>query len=398
MKKFIKIAILLALLLGFGYFVYERFFNQKEHIEYITTHVTRGDIVDSVVATGEVYAQDLVDVGAEVGGQIKKLYVNLGDYVQKGDMIAQIDSVKQENAISQQKAQLLIHEANLNSAKIAEQNAKIKYKRELSLLKKEATSKESVENAKNDLASKEALVKQILSQIDQANIELNTAYTNLGYTKITAPLSGTVVSIPVQEGKTVNANQTTPTIAKIADLTKMEIRMQIAEGDLPRIKSKMKVFYSTLFDLGFKRNGEISSIDPALTTLSDGIYDKVSGSSSGISDNSAVYYYARVLVNNKDNFLKIGMTTENLIVVSESNNTLYIPTSAIKTDENGKYVMVFDSANKAVKKPIKIGVNDNFNTEIIDGLSDDDTVIISQSNMSELKVDGNMPVRRAPRI
>ena len=121
----------------------------------------------SLTAAGEVYARDLVDVGAQVSGQIKKLYVKVGDKVQKGDMIAQIDSVTQENEIAQQKAQLLIHEANLASAKIAAANAKTQYNRELELYKRNAASKEAVENAKNSAALKEAEQKQIEAQIER---------------------------------------------------------------------------------------------------------------------------------------------------------------------------------------------------------------------------------------
>ena len=305
-----------------------------------------------MTAAGEVYARDLVDVGAQVSGQIKKLYVKVGDKVQKGDMIAQIDSVTQENEIAQQKAQLLIHEANLASAKIAAENAKTQYNRELQLYKRNAASKEAVENAKNSAALKEAEQKQIEAQIEQTKLQLSTAETNFGYTKITAPISGTVVSVPVEEGKTVNSNQTTPTIVKIADLSKMEIKMQIAEGDISKIKIGMDVEYSILSDLDNIKKAKIYKIDPGLTTLSDGTYDKTSsGSSSSSSSDSAVYFYAKMLVDNAGNFLKIGMTTENNIIVSEANNTSYLPTSVIKRDAGGDYLTVLSLSLIHISEP-----------------------------------------------
>ena len=280
MKKTLKFIAFTLLIVIAIYFLYGKFFKQEEVPKALTTRLEKGSIRGTVTAAGEVYARDLVDVGAQVSGQIKKLYVKVGDKVQKGDMIAQIDSVTQENEIAQQKAQLLIHEANLASAKIAAANAKTQYNRELELYKRNAASKEAVENAKNSAALKEAEQKQIEAQIEQTKLQLSTAETNFGYTKITAPISGTIVSMPVEEGKTVNSNQTTPTIVKIADLSKMEIKMQIAEGDISKVKVGMNVEYSILSDLDNIKKAKIYKIDPGLTTLSDGTYDKTSSGSS----------------------------------------------------------------------------------------------------------------------
>lgn len=395
MKSIFKL-ILLLLFLTCCYFGYNKFFDKKEEFDYITTTLKKGDITNSVIATGEVYAQNLIDVGAQVGGQIKKLYVKLGDSVKKGDMIAQIDSVKQENEIAKQKAQLQIYNANLNSAKISAKNAKIQYQRELALLKSNATSKESVENAKNTLALDEAKVDEIKSQIEQTKIELDTANTNLGYTKITAPSDGVIVSLPVEEGKTVNSNQTTPTIAKIADLSKMEIRMQIAEGDILKISKGMSVVYSILSDNKHKFKAIIDSVDPALTTLSDGSYNNTQSSSSKTSDSEAVYYYAKVLIND-NKILKIGMTTENSIIINEAKDVNYLPINAVKSDEKGDFVLIL-RGDKQEKRYIKTGISDNYNVEIKSGVNENDEVIISESSKKDNIVDKNKMPKRPPRM
>ena len=388
MKKTLKFIAFTLLIIIAIYFLYGKFFKQEEAPKALTTRLEKGSIRGTVTAAGEVYARDLVDVGAQVSGQIKKLYVKVGDIVKKGDMIAQIDSVTQENEIAQQKAQLLIHEANLASAKIAAANAKTQYNRELELYKRNAASKEAVENAKNSAALKEAEQKQIEAQIEQTKLQLSTAETNFGYTKITAPISGTVVSVPVEEGKTVNSNQTTPTIVKIADLSKMEIKMQIAEGDISKIKIGMDVEYSILSDLDNIKKAKIYKIDPGLTTLSDGTYDKTSsGSSSSGSSDSAVYFYAKMLVDNAGNFLKIGMTTENNIIVSEANNTSYLPTSVIKRDAGGDYVTVLSGAQPE-QRYVKTGVSDDLNTEILSGLDEKDEVLIADGKAAPLNMDG----------
>ncbi|WP_298053677.1 efflux RND transporter periplasmic adaptor subunit [uncultured Campylobacter sp.] len=388
MKKTLKFIVSIVLIFIAIYFLYGKFFKQEEAPKALTTRLEKGSIRGTVTAAGEVYARDLVDVGAQVSGQIKKLYVKVGDKVQKGDMIAQIDSVAQENEIAQQKAQLLIHEANLASAKIVAANAKTQYNRELQLYKRNAASKEAVENAKNSAALKEAEQKQIEAQIEQTKLQLSTAETNFGYTKITAPISGTIVSMPVEEGKTVNSNQTTPTIVKIADLSKMEIKMQIAEGDISKVKVGMDVEYSILSDLDNIKKAKIYKIDPGLTTLSDGTYDKTSsGSSSSSSSDSAIYFYAKMLVDNENDFLKIGMTTENNIIVSEANNTSYLPTSVIKRDAKGDYVTVLNG-KEPEQRYVKTGVSDDLNTEILSGLDEKDEVLIADGKAAPLNMDG----------
>lgn len=380
MKKFIKFGIFCALaLILIWFFLFKK---DEETPNFITTKLQSGDIKSVVIANGEVYAQDLVDVGAQVSGQIKKLYVKVGDNVKKGDMIAQIDSEKQENEISKEKAQLVIYEANLKAAEIKAQNAKIQFLREQKLYKKDATSKEKLENAKNEAALSAANVKQIQAQIEQTKLALDTAETNLGYTKISAPLDGTIVSVPVEEGRTVNANQTTPTIVKIADLSKMEIRLQISEGDISLVKVGQNVEYTILSALDDIKKAEISSIDPALTSLSDGSYDKTNLNGSN-SSNEAVYFYAKVLVDDNDGFLKIGMTTQNTIIVNEAKNVNFITSSAIQKDKNNERFVWILKDKTPTKTMVKIGISDNLNTQILSGINKNDEIIISNPNKSE---------------
>ena len=374
MKKIIKILIFIVILAAACYGIYSKFTNSQNLPKHLTTSVKKGDIVETVVANGEVFAQNLVDVGAQVSGQIEKLYVKVGDKVKKGDPIADIDAVKQRNSIAKQEAQLNIYEANLKAAEVSLATAKSKYNRELGLFKKDATSKETLENAKNSVASEEAKINQIKAQIKQTKLELNTAQTDLSYTKIIAPIDGTIVSVPVEEGRTVNSNQSTPTIVKIADLTKMEIKMEVAEGDIPKIKEGLKVYYTTLSNLNDKRESLVTSIDPGYTTLSNA--SSLSSSSSSSSSNNAVYYYVKSLIDNTDNYLRIGMTTENTIIVREKKDVNILPTSAIRRDKNGNFVNILNG-NEIQKKYIKIGMSDGINSEIIEGIEQNDQIAIS---------------------
>ena len=383
MKISKKILIISSVIIASGAILWWGLRDEAPKDEYITTMVKRGDIIQSVDAVGEVFSRNLVDVGAQVSGQIKELYVKVGDRVKAGDKIAQIDSIKQQNTLDQQLAALEILEAKLNSAKISVDIALKQYKREEKLAKQNATSQQSLENAKDTYSLKLASLKEIEAQIKQTGIEIDTARTNLGYTDIRAPFDGVVVSVPVEVGQTINANQTTPTLVNIADLTKMEIRLQVSEGDVPNIKVGNRVEYSILSNNFKKYSAEISSIDPGLTTLSDGKYSTTSSASSSASS-SAVYYYAKVNVDNSDEILRIGMTTENRIIIAENKDVLYLPTMAIKSDKNGKFVYI-KNGDKIEQKPIKTGITNGINTQILNGLNEGDEVIYFHLNSDSMK-------------
>jgi len=387
MKK-TKILIILLILGVGGYFVYDKFFNIKdEKVEFITKKAKKGSFSKKVDATGEIFATELIDVGAQVSGQIKKLYVKLGDQVKKGDMIASIDSSTQQNSIDNKEAQLAIYKAQLESAKVALNIAKTQFDRENALFAKNATSKQEFESAKNTYSANSAKIKELEAQIKQTNIELSTAKINLGYTKITAPRDGTVVSVQVEEGQTVNANQTTPTIVNIADLSHVKMKMQIAEGDITKIKVGTPVEYSILSEPTKKFQTTVSSIDPGLTTLSDGSYGSSSSSkssySSSSSSSSAVYYYAQSIVDNKDGILRIGMTTQNELLIANVEDAIIVPSIGIKKDENGTFVYVLKDG-KPVKTAVKTGIKDNLDTQIISGINEKDEIITSQGSSSEI--------------
>ena len=387
MKKSKILIILLILGVG-GYFIYDKFFKVKdEKVEFITKKAKKGSFSKKVDATGEIFATELIDVGAQVSGQIKKLYVKLGDQVKKGDMIASIDSSTQQNSIDNKEAQLAIYKAQLESAKVALNIAKTQFDRENALFAKNATSKQEFESAKNTFSANSAKIKELEAQIKQTNIELSTAKINLGYTKITAPRDGTVVSVQVEEGQTVNANQTTPTIVNIADLSHVKMKMQIAEGDITKIKVGTPVEYSILSEPTKKFQTAVSSIDPGLTTLSDGSYGSSSSSkssySSSSSSSSAVYYYAQSIVDNKDGILRIGMTTQNELLIANVEDAIIVPSIGIKKDENGTFVYVLKDG-KPVKTAVKTGIKDNLDTQIISGINDGDEIITSQGSSSEI--------------
>lgn len=387
-KKTIILSVALIAIIALSYFL---FFNKEEQINYLTEKVKIGNIQRTVNTTGEISAKQIVTVGAQASGQIKKLYVTLGQSIKKGDMIADIDSTTQENDLNINKAKLESYKTQLEAKKVALVVAQKKYTREKNLLKKNATSDENVDNAHDALATAKANVADLESLIVQTQISVNTAETNLGYTKIAAPLDGTIVSIPVEEGQTVNANQTTPTIVQVADLKLMEIKMQISEGDITKIQPGMEVIYSILSEPTKTFKGKLDTIDPGLTTLTAGTY-------TGTTDSStAVYYYGNLVVPNPDGTLRIGMTTQNIITVASKDNVLIVPTITLNTRNGETYVYVLEKNNNVVEKKVTIGLSDSMNTEITSGLKAGENVISAQMSSSEI-VQSNNSKMRGPRL
>ena len=285
------------------------FYHKGNDIIYITEPVKRQDVQKVVNATGEVRAIELVTVGAQVSGKIEKLYVSIGQTVKKGELIAEIDSTTQQNDVDISKARLDSYKAQLKAAEISLKVTEKQYKRTQTLKKRNAASDEDLENAEDAYETAKSRVTELESSIKETEISLSTAETNLGYTKITAPLDGTIVSIPVKQGQTINAAMDTPTIVQIADLTQMEILIEISEGDIGNIKPGVKVTYSILADLNNVFETTLKSIDPGLTLLTNDEYTEV------VDSSEAIYYYGRLIVPNEDGHLRIGMTTQNVIYV-----------------------------------------------------------------------------------
>ena len=363
----------------------------KNEINYLTEPVVRTSIAQTVSATGEISAAQLVDVGAQASGQIKKLHVTLGQQVKKGDLIAEIDSTSQLNNLNTNKAKLDTYQAQLVSAEIALRSADKKYKREQALWQEDATSREALEDAQDAFAAAKASVAELKSSIRQTQIAINTAEADLGYTRITAPMDGTVVAIPVEEGQTVNANQTTPTIVQVADLSTMLNKMQIAEGDVNKVKAGMKLTFTTLSQPDNVREATLESIDPGLTTMSQGSY-----TTSTDTTDSAIYYYARSLVPNEDNVLHIGMTTENTIIINQAEKVLAVPKLAVKQRGGKQYVRVLGENNQPQEKEIITGLSDNMSTEVKSGLSEGENVIISEAAAGETSNSVGRGIGRPP--
>lgn len=377
MKSF-KIFLLFVLAVFGAYVAYQSFYvdSDSSQIHYITEPVKRGTIDKSVLASGSVRAIQRTEVGAQVSGKIQKLNAELGQAVKKGQLIAEIDSEPQQNALNSAQAEWLAYQTQLNAKQVALSVAESSYQRLAKLYTQKSSSLNELDNARNTLALAKANLEESKAKIQLAEIAVNTAKTNLSYTKIIAPIDGVIVSVPVSEGQTVNANQSSPTIVQVADLSQVLIKFEIAEGDIAQVKVDQAVSFNTLAEPNRRYRTEIQSLDPALTKLTDNNYVEQS------ANNEAVYYYANAQVANPDQSLRIGMTVQGKITIFEKHNVLLVPNSAIKKRQGKSVVDVLENG-KSVERNVEIGISDGQSSEVLSGLNEGEQVITTQRNANE---------------
>ncbi|WP_338559784.1 MacA family efflux pump subunit [Acinetobacter sp. KS-LM10] len=324
--KPVKLIIAVVIAIALAFLAWTFFKPKDDKPQYISAAVTRGDIENSVLATGVLEATKMVSVGAQVSGQVKKMYVQLGDQVKQGDLIAQIDSVRQENelktaeaSIKNQLAQLTVRQANL--AKV-----EAEYKRQQAMFAQDATSRAELESALASYKTAQAEIIAINSQIEQSRLTLATTKEDLGYTRIVAPMDGTIVAIVTEEGQTVNANQSAPTIVKLATLDTMTVKAEISEADVMRVEKGQKVYFTTLGNSEKKHYATLRQVEPAPNSINTETNNNSTSSSS-----TAIYYNALFDVPNEDGKLRIDMTAQVYIILDEAKNALTIPSSAVQT-------------------------------------------------------------------
>lgn len=377
----IIIALLIAAALGgWWYYHHQQAAKQAAANRFITTTVQRGDIHYTINASGSLRPIKTVEVGAQVSGEISKLNVEIGDVVKKGDLVAEIDARTQENAKKNYLAQLSSYQAELATAKAELTKNQLAYNRARTLYQRGAGSKEDLETAQAALDSAKNQVTQTQANITQSELDISNADVDLGYTKVTAPVSGTVIAVPVEEGQTVNAVQSTPTLAIIADTSTMTVKTEIAEADVAEVKAGMPVTFTLLGKNSKTYQGKLDKIDPAPKEISD---------DDTFSSDDAVYYYGDINVKNPNGLLRYGMTATVTINVSDAKNVLIVPMTALNDAADGKTtVQVMDASGKVHSQAVTVGLEDGVHVEIKSGLKEGEKVVISDASMAQTRSRG----------
>ena len=338
-----------------------------------TVAVGRGDIEQSVLATGALEANSVTSVGAQVSGTVQTLPVKLGDAVKAGDLIAQIDSTNQQNAVKSAEASLANMQAQLLAKQADLTTARAALERATTLAGQKLLSDADLMTAQAALASAKAAIASLDAQISQSQLAVDDANLALKRTTISAPVGGAIVAVLVTAGQSVNANQSSPTIVKIADLDTMIIKAQISEADVTKVAPGQSATFTILGDPNTKIAATLLSVEPAP--------DAISTADTGLStSDNAIYYNGLFTVANADHRLRIAMTAQVTITIKSAKGVLTLPASALGTaDSKGFYHLgVYDKATRQTRTAdVEIGLNNNITAEIKSGLAEGDLVVTS---------------------
>ncbi|AEG04799.1 macrolide transporter subunit MacA [Sinorhizobium meliloti] len=362
-------ALLVLAVVGTGYYAWSRQ-GAPPATTVITQAVTRGDIEESVTAVGTLDAVKSVDAGAQVSGQLKSLHVGIGDKVEQNQLIAEIDPASIENRIEIDEAELANLEAQLVSKKAQLVLKQSNIERQRNLVATNSVSQSTLDQAVADHAAAGADVQAIEAQIRKQKATLAGDRVDLGYTKIYAPMAGTIVDDPAKEGQTLNANQTTPTIVTIADLSTMTVKAQVSEADVGKLKLGMDAYFTLLGQPGKRFTGKLRQIEPMPDT-----------------ENNVVLYYALFDVPNPTGELMMSMSAQVFFVQAAAKNVLVVPSAALRTVEAAASdgparaeVTVVAPSGATQTRTVEVGVRNRVSAEIVSGLQEGEKVVVDAAS------------------
>lgn len=371
-------AVIGALVLAF--ILWRAVFAAADTPALLTAGVIRGDIEQTVEATGTLEPKELVSVGAQVSGRLETLNVALGQTVRQGQLIAQIDSQTQTNALKNARAELANMQAQRASQQASLTKAELAYRRQRIMVAGEATSHADYEAAEADLKNARAAVAAVDAQIQQARVSVSNAEVNLGYTQVSAPMDGVVVAVVTKQGQTVNANQSAPTIVILAKLDVMTIKAEVSEADVIKVDPGMPVYFTILGDPDTRYTATLRQVEPAPESIVNEVSTTASSSSS--TSSTAIYYNALFEVPNAKGKLRALMTAQVSIVLARRQNALQIPSSALgEKGKDGLYaVRVMDGDGRVAVRKVRIGLNNNAVAEVLSGLKQSEKVVIGEAS------------------
>jgi HlyD family secretion protein len=357
MKKILIIGVIIIVVAVTGFVLFRGKGNEPK---FRTEKVIRGNVEMAVTATGTVNPVTTVLVGTQVSGTIKNIYVDFNSPVKKGQLIARIDPALFDAQVNQARANLLSAKANVEKAEATSVDAKRTKERNKELLSKNLISQSDFDTAETNYETAKASVSAAKAQVVQSEAALNSAETNLYYTKIVSPVDGIVVSRNVDVGQTVAASFQTPTLFSIAqDLTKMQIDTNVAEADIGNVKFGQDVEFTVdaYPDATFK--GKVSQVRNAPITVQN-----------------VVTYDAVIQVDNPELELKPGMTANVSIIISAKKDVLKIPNAALRfkpsekgsalSEKKGPGVWILEK-DKPKRIPLSLGISDGSYTELVTG-------------------------------
>ncbi|MDP1931825.1 MAG: efflux RND transporter periplasmic adaptor subunit [Gammaproteobacteria bacterium] len=308
----------LVVLAIYGWYYYQSRGDGEEQNQPLLVTVEIGNIENTISSAGSLKPSVYVDVGAQVSGQLEKIHVEVGDKVEANQQLAEIDARTQESRVAASRSALEALEAQIGSRQASLDLARSNAERQQRLMKANATSQQDYDTAMSNLAGAESNLTQLQKQIAQSRSTLSSEETQLEFTRIYAPIAGTVVSIAMNEGRTLNASQQAPTIMRIADLSTMTVETGISEADIGNLKIGMDIYFTTLSGGSRRWFGKLRQILP-----------------TPVIENNVVLYTGLFDVDNSDGSLLPEMTAQVFFITASARDVLTVPVGALTFGEPG---------------------------------------------------------------
>ncbi|WP_151948609.1 efflux RND transporter periplasmic adaptor subunit [Aliarcobacter butzleri] len=316
-RKFIYIAIAIVSFLAIVLFFIFNGNNKSNKIEYITKKVTQGDLSVVVSTTGNLNPTNSVEIGIEVSGTLKEIFVDFNDEVKAGQILAKIDTVKLQSQVDSSTAALAIAVANQKESQVLLNNKKTLYDRTLNMYKNSGGKYPSKNELDDTRFSYEAAIESLeaaKAKVLQAQSNLKTDKQNLEKASVKSSIDGIVLNREVEVGQTLAATMSAPKLFTIAkDLTNMDLIVSIDEADVADIKKDLPVTFTVDAYPNKVFNGKVKQVRL-----------------NPVDTNGVVTYETVVSVDNEDLLLKPGMTATAKIITKESKNKLLIPNGALR--------------------------------------------------------------------
>lgn len=344
----------------------------------LTETLSRGDIEKNVMATGSLKPSLQVNVGAQVNGQLTKLYVKQGDRVKRGQLLAEIDPTLQQNALRKSEAELQSAQAQKQAAQALSRQYLLEFQRQQTLAEEGSGIKSALEKAQAQYDSQLAQVRVNEAQIVQSQMALETAKANLGFTRIMAPIDGEVLGIVTKEGQTIVSSQTVPTILVLANVDTMTVHTRISETDILKVSVGQPLWFYVVANPDRRYESRMDAIQEA---SADSLREDGSGSVSN-SQPSAVYYNGIFSIANSERLLRTSMTAQVFIITAQAKNVLRVPLSALGVQQPDKRyrVEVINGQQRAVRW-VRVGLRDGQYAEVKEGLAQGDQVVVMGASL-----------------
>ncbi|GAA0383242.1 efflux RND transporter periplasmic adaptor subunit [Serratia ureilytica] len=345
-----------------------------------TARVDRGDIEKSVLATGILKPARQVNVGAQVNGQLKKLYVKPGDRVAQGQLLAEIDPTLQLNELRKSQAELRSAQAQKLASQAQLKQYQLELARQRALARDRAGVTSDLEKAQAQHDAQLAQLKVNESQIVQAEVAQETARANLAFTRITAPIDGEVLGIVTQEGQTIVSSQSAPTILVMADVDTMMVHTRISENDILQVRAGQPLWFYVAADPRRRYEGVMGAIQQAPAEALEA--DPLGRNSS--QQTAAVYYNGVFAVANGERRLRTAMTAQVFIITERATGVVRLPMAALGEALDGeRYQIRVLEGQRVVARSVRIGKRDRRYAEVLEGVRVGEQVLLEHQPDTE---------------